>query len=200
MAYAMLLTPKESMRIFKHFIVLFLFVTFSSCDGEDEKTGFTLSDEEKMFEEIQHFITAVNDGNKELEFQFRTDSIKFWSYDKQGEETFITPEISLSQITEFQDLKCDSIIFQRDSLLGIYSRDTIESSGVISKDHITLYFNRSGLIDEVMYRRVKTAAIQHFYMDQSEISSNEYKQFDSTKYASQKEKPLPKLNQFHLKK
>lgn len=168
----------------KALVVLF-FLGLFGCTSETE-FKFDLSDSTILKGQLDQFINDLN-SDQDLSQKYRDDNVRWWNSTfngmTHGEGKRIPSDLPLNKIALLQDLRRDSLFISGDTIHGLICVKGIESpDGKTQVDSslkhlISLVLSDKGKISGIVSTTV--VSIGSFYMDEAEISSNEYRVWEA---------------------
>lgn len=180
--------------------LLLLSIFYTSCSECPNDFSFNLKNNGHLNQQMSAFIDSLESNNPNSSCMFRNDSVKWWNtyssngisinrktIDISGIEKYISPKISLNRIKGIHHLHIDSLYNSGDTIKGLLNIEklyfTEDCTGFNGKDYcmdtstIYLVIDQNGKINEIIH--INLFNPDCFCMDESEITSNEYRSFDS---------------------
>lgn len=148
-----------------------------SC--QKQNSGFDLTNKEILKTQLQKFINDINEGKTS---QFQDSTINWWNGNSigktAGKVNTIPKNISLNCIKQLNNLKIDSIQISGDTIFGLvykedYTCDYNDTIKCSQKNNINLVLSKKNKVKDIINQWI--ISICCFYMDESEITSNEYR-------------------------
>lgn len=162
---------------------------FIGCCHESDDFKFNSKDKLKVREQLIVFIEDLH-ARGNVANKYRDYNIKWWNADDngmiKGNGKVIPVDVSLHQIRHLQNLKIDSLVIINNTIQGLvnYERINCPDGAImidsISKNKISLLISQEGKICGIINKPILSIAC--FYMDESEINSNEYRQWEPPKW------------------
>lgn len=184
-------------------ILIIISIFFISC--QKQNSGFDLTNKETLKIQLQKFINDINEGKTS---QFQDSTINWWNYSTTGKVNAIQKNTSLNCIKQLNNLKIDSLKINGDTIFGLVHEEpykcfmnNTDTLCCITKNKINLIV-KNGKIKEIINQSNIISnhiiIIGGFYMDESEITSNEYREFIPTPITKQKSDSIN--NYYHIHK
>ena len=173
-----------------------ILIIITSCKKKENR-GFTFSSDEPeiLKTEINSFIDSIIIGNKNSCNIYQYNSIKWWNSNFKGAVKLIPTNQSLQKVKELKCLLLDTLEVNGDTIKGLITvrnwMDDIKLNDFnncfggdrIDTSYIHLILKDQKLSEIIHYKRQPkkpkrlVVSVQSFYFDESEITSDAYKEY-----------------------